>query len=66
MKLVLNVPKRRLGANVLANPLFHQRVVRDKKKYSRKGRRSSKSAAWRIRGLYSARQWCLADRGRPS
>lgn len=41
MKLVFESPKRRAGANVLANPLFRQRIVRDKKKYSRKRRASS-------------------------
>jgi hypothetical protein len=43
MKLVFDAPKSRSsGARVLANPLFRQRIVRDKKKYSRKRRTSSK------------------------
>ncbi len=42
MKIEHDAPKRRPGMNILANPLFRRRIVRDKKKYFRKGRKSSK------------------------
>ena len=42
MQIIVQLPKpRNPGARALADRQFHQRVVRDKKKYSRKGRNSS-------------------------
>ena len=42
MQLVSKVPKRRSdAARALADRRYHHRIVRDKKKYSRKGRASS-------------------------
>lgn len=42
MKIVVTIPKPRSeAARALADARYHHRVVRDKKKYSRKGRPSS-------------------------
>ena len=43
MQIIVQVPKPRSdAARALADNRYHHRVVRDKKKYSRKGRNSSK------------------------
>jgi len=42
MKIVLQIPKpRNVAAKALAHGQYRPQVVRDKKKYSRKGRNSS-------------------------